>query len=41
MITGWRKSLDAVAERAGWKEGEIRAKAFRHTLLRRPAADSQ
>ena len=31
MITDWRKSLDAVAERAGWKEGEIRAKAFRHT----------
>ena len=31
MITGWRKSLDAVAERAGWKEGEIRTKAFRHT----------
>ncbi len=31
MITDWRKSLDAIAERAGWKEGEIRTKAFRHT----------
>ena len=26
-----RKALDAVAERAGWKAGEIRTKMFRHT----------
>ena len=31
MITDIRKSLDAVAERAGWKTGEIRTKRFRHT----------
>ncbi|MQA91868.1 MAG: tyrosine-type recombinase/integrase [Gemmatimonas sp.] len=31
MITDWRKSLDAIAQRAGWKEGEIRSKMFRHT----------
>lgn len=31
MIIDWRKSLDAIAERAGWKEGEIRTKAFGHT----------
>lgn len=31
MLTDWRKSLDAIAERAGWKAGEIRSKAFRHT----------
>ena len=31
MITDLRKVLDAVAERAGWKPGEIRTKAFRHT----------
>jgi integrase len=30
-ITDLRKSLDAVAERAGWKPGEIRTKMFRHT----------
>jgi integrase len=26
-----RKLLDALAERAGWKPGEIRSKMFRHT----------
>jgi integrase len=31
MVTDFRKALDAVAERAGWKEGEIRSKMFRHT----------
>ena len=31
MVTDFRKALDAVAERAGWKEGDIRSKAFRHT----------
>lgn len=31
MIRDARKMLDAVAERAGWKAGEIRTKAFRHT----------
>jgi integrase len=31
MITDFRSGLDAVAERAGWKEGEIRSKMFRHT----------
>lgn len=31
MITDFRGALDAVAEVAGWKEGEIRSKAFRHT----------
>src|SRR5207247_6665846 len=31
MITDFRKLLDAVAERAGWKQGEIRSKMFRHT----------
>jgi integrase len=31
MVTDFRKALDAVAERAGWKEGEVRSKAFRHT----------
>jgi integrase len=31
MITDWRKSLDTIAERAGWKPGEIRSKMFRHT----------
>jgi hypothetical protein len=31
MITDWRRSPDAIAERAGWSEGEIRTKAFRHT----------
>lgn len=30
-ITDLRKSLDAVAARAGWKVGEIRTKMFRHT----------
>jgi integrase len=31
MVVELRKQLDAVAERAGWKSGEIRTKAFRHT----------
>jgi len=31
MVTDFRKALDAVADRAGWKEGEVRSKAFRHT----------
>lgn len=31
MITAFRKLLDVVAERAGWKPGEIRSKMFRHT----------
>jgi integrase len=31
MVRDVRKQLDAIAERAGWKEGEIRSKMFRHT----------
>ncbi len=31
MITDFRKVLDAVALRAGWKPGEVRSKIFRHT----------
>jgi len=31
MVVELRKQLDAVAERAWWKPGEIRTKAFRHT----------
>jgi integrase len=31
MLTDFRKLLDAVAVRAGWKPGEIRSKRFRHT----------
>ena len=31
MLTDFRKMLDTVAERAGWKAGEIRSKVFRHT----------
>ncbi len=31
MLTDFRKLLDAVAVRAGWKLGEIRSKVFRHT----------
>jgi integrase len=31
MVTDFRKVLDAVASRAGWKPGEIRSKMFRHT----------
>src|SRR5690349_1046973 len=31
MLTDFRKLLDAVAERAGWKPGEIRSKMFRHS----------
>jgi integrase len=31
MVTDWRKLLDRIASRAGWKAGEIRSKMFRHT----------
>jgi integrase len=31
MVTDFRKLLDAVAVRAGWRRGEIRSKMFRHT----------
>jgi integrase len=31
MLTDFRKLLDAIAVRAGWKAGEIRSKMFRHT----------
>jgi integrase len=31
MLTDFRKLLDAVVVRAGWKPGEIRSKMFRHT----------
>ncbi len=31
MLTDTRKLIDHIAERAGWKEGEIRTKMFRHT----------
>jgi integrase len=31
MVTDLRKALDAIARRAGWEDGEIRSKAFRHT----------
>lgn len=31
MVTDFHRLLDAVAERAGWKPGEIRSKMFRHT----------
>ncbi|HEV2131994.1 MAG TPA: site-specific integrase [Longimicrobiaceae bacterium] len=31
LLTDIRKPLDRVAERAGWKAGEVRTKAFRHT----------
>jgi integrase len=31
MLTDFRKVLDMVAVRAGWKPGEIRSKMFRHT----------
>lgn len=31
MVTDWRKTLDRVAVRAGWKPGEIRSKMFRHS----------
>src|SRR5205085_2307436 len=31
MLTDFRKLLDAVAVRAGWKAGEITSKMFRHT----------
>jgi len=31
LLTDFRKLLDALAVRAGWKTGEIRSKMFRHT----------
>ena len=31
MVSDFRKALDLVAERAGWRPGEVRSKAFRHT----------
>jgi integrase len=31
LLTDSRKLIDHVAERAGWKAGEIRTKMFRHT----------
>jgi len=31
LVTDFREALDAVAQRAGWEEGEVRSKAFRHT----------
>lgn len=31
MLSDWRKALDAVAERVGWKAGEVRSKQFRHS----------
>jgi integrase len=31
MVTDFNKLLDAVADRAGWKRGEIRSKMFRHS----------
>src|SRR5712692_827018 len=31
MLTDTRKLLDHIAERGGWKSGEIRTKMFRHT----------
>jgi len=36
MVTDFRKLLDAVAVRAGWKPGEIRSKMFRHTYCAAP-----
>ena len=32
LIKDFRKTLDAVAMRAGWQAGEVRSKAFRHTF---------
>jgi integrase len=31
MVTDFRKLLDLIAGRAGWKPGEVRSKMFRHT----------
>lgn len=31
IIHDSRKALDEIAKRAGWKEGEIRTRIFRHT----------
>lgn len=31
MVNDFRRALDIIAERAGWKPGEVRSKMFRHT----------
>jgi hypothetical protein len=31
MLTDWRRRLDRIAVRAGWKKGEVRSRQFRHT----------
>lgn len=31
LLGDWRGTLDRIAERAGWKRGEIRSRMFRHT----------
>ncbi len=31
MLTDWRKALDRIAIRAGWRAGDIRSRQFRHT----------
>jgi integrase len=31
MLRDFRKPLDEIAEKVGWKAGEIRSKMFRHT----------
>jgi integrase len=41
MVGNFDKALDQLAERAGWKAGEIRTKMFRHNLLRGPAPDDR
>jgi hypothetical protein len=35
MVTDFHKLLDAVAARAGWGDGDIRSKMFRHTTAPR------
>ena len=39
MVVDFDKQLDAIAERAGWKPGEVRSKMFRHTYCQRALAD--
>ena len=31
MLSDFRKTLDRIGVRAGWKKGEVRSRAFRHT----------
>jgi len=31
MVTDFRKALDVVAQRAGWRRREVRSKAFQHS----------